>query len=136
MSKGLRLKIRKFWGLLPTFVEVTGEKMVGGPFCFPPILNRVKKITLGKPYWEILSVLGKITEALHFYWLHADSKLCTRRSAKEDFHCSFRRALQNNYFNKKVPLITFTDTSNKMFNHCSFANSLLIVSYVQVALPK
>ena len=32
-----------FWGLIPTFVEVTEEKLVGGPFCPPsPILNRVK----------------------------------------------------------------------------------------------
>ena len=55
---------------------------------------------------------------------------------KEAFHWSFCRALQNNYFNKKVAQITFTDTSNKMFNHCSFVDSLLIVSYVQVALRK
>ena len=26
LSKGLKLKVRKFWGLIPTFVEVTGEK--------------------------------------------------------------------------------------------------------------
>ena len=34
-----------FWGVIPTFAEVTGEKLVGGPFCSPPpphiILNRV-----------------------------------------------------------------------------------------------
>ena len=41
LSKGLKLKVRKFWGLIPTFVEVTGEKLAGGPFCPPPILNRV-----------------------------------------------------------------------------------------------
>ena len=48
LSKGLKLKVRKFFGLIPTFVEVTGEKLVGGPFCHPPspptpILNRVKQ---------------------------------------------------------------------------------------------
>ena len=51
VAKGLKLKVRKFWGLIPTFIEVTGEKLVGGPFCplpplflLPPspILNRVK----------------------------------------------------------------------------------------------
>ena len=43
LSKGLKLKVRKFWGLTPTFVEVTGEKLVGGTFLPPPppILNRV-----------------------------------------------------------------------------------------------
>ena len=40
VAKGLRLKVRKFWGVIPTFVEVTGEKLVGGPFR-PPILNKV-----------------------------------------------------------------------------------------------
>ena len=41
---GLKLKVRKFWGLIPTFVEVTVEKLVGGgggTFC-GRILNRVK----------------------------------------------------------------------------------------------
>ena len=31
VENGLILKFRKFWGLLSTFVEVTGEKLVGGP---------------------------------------------------------------------------------------------------------
>ena len=43
MAKELKLKATKFWGPNPTFVEVTGEKLVGGPFC-PPILNRVTYI--------------------------------------------------------------------------------------------
>ena len=44
VAKELKLKVRKFWGLIPTFVEVTGEKLVG--LFAPPlpflILNRVK----------------------------------------------------------------------------------------------
>ena len=43
MAKGLNLKVRKFWGLTPTFVEVTRKKLVGSVF-LPPILNRVKDI--------------------------------------------------------------------------------------------
>ena len=45
--KGLKLKVTKFWGLFPTFVGVTWEKLLGGPFYPPPpphILNRVKII--------------------------------------------------------------------------------------------
>ena len=30
LAKWLKLKVIKFWGLIPTFVEVTGEKLVGG----------------------------------------------------------------------------------------------------------
>ena len=39
LSKGLKLKVRKFLGLINTFVEVTGEKLP------PPILNRVKHLS-------------------------------------------------------------------------------------------
>ena len=35
VAKGLKLKVRKFLGLLPTFVEVTGEKLEGVGFCLP-----------------------------------------------------------------------------------------------------
>ena len=28
VAKGLKLKVRKFWGLIPTFVEVTEKKLV------------------------------------------------------------------------------------------------------------
>ena len=30
VAKGLKLKVKKFVGLIPTFVEVTGEKLVSG----------------------------------------------------------------------------------------------------------
>ena len=44
-TKGLTLKVRKFLGVVPSFVEVTGEKLVGRAFLpscpLPPILNRV-----------------------------------------------------------------------------------------------
>ena len=32
VEKGLKLKVRKFLGLIPTFAEVTDETMVGGLF--------------------------------------------------------------------------------------------------------
>ena len=35
------LNVRKVWGLVSTFVEVTGEILVGDLFA-PPILNRIK----------------------------------------------------------------------------------------------
>ena len=43
VTKRLKLKVRKFLGLIPTFVKVSGEKLVKGAFCLPhpPILNRV-----------------------------------------------------------------------------------------------
>ena len=44
-KKGSKLKVRMFWGLIPPFVEVTVEKLVGGLFCHlaTPLLqnNRV-----------------------------------------------------------------------------------------------
>ena len=46
VAKGLNLKVRKFCGLIPMFVEVIEEKLAGGLFASPPILNRVKIATL------------------------------------------------------------------------------------------
>ena len=40
LAKWLKLKVIKFWGLIVTFVEVTGEKPEKPPP--PDILNRVK----------------------------------------------------------------------------------------------
>ena len=41
--KGLKHKVRKIWGQIPKFVEVTEEKLVGDLFARKPsILNRVK----------------------------------------------------------------------------------------------
>ena len=39
VEKGLKLKVKKFWGLIPTFVEVTGKEWYRG---LSPHLNRVK----------------------------------------------------------------------------------------------
>ena len=44
VTKGLNKKFRNFRGLVPTFLEVTGEKLVGGAFCPSSILNRVNKL--------------------------------------------------------------------------------------------
>ena len=52
VAKELKLKVRKFCGLIPMFVEVTGEKLVGGSFSPPPILDRVK-------YWLSICILRK-----------------------------------------------------------------------------
>ena len=35
LAKGLKLKVRKFLGLVPTFIQVTVEKLVGGVFAPP-----------------------------------------------------------------------------------------------------
>ena len=40
VAKGFKLKVRKFYRLIPTFVEDTEEKLVGSLFSL--ILNRVK----------------------------------------------------------------------------------------------
>ena len=36
VAKGLKLKVRNVWWLIPTFVEVTEEKLVGDLFVSPP----------------------------------------------------------------------------------------------------
>ena len=44
VAKGLKLKVRKFGKLNPTFVKVIWEKLVRGHPWLLPILNRVKQI--------------------------------------------------------------------------------------------
>ena len=36
VAKELKLKVRKFWGLIPTIVKVTGEELAGGLFAPSP----------------------------------------------------------------------------------------------------
>ena len=42
LGKWLKLKFREFWGLIPMFVEVTGENLVVGSLFAPPILTSAK----------------------------------------------------------------------------------------------
>ena len=46
MAKELKRKVRTFWGLILTFVEVTEEILVGDIFAPCSILNRVKDKTV------------------------------------------------------------------------------------------
>ena len=50
VAKGLKLKVKKFLGLIPTFAKVTEEKLAGGAFC-SHILNRVKT-----PFFHFLKI--------------------------------------------------------------------------------
>ena len=52
MAKGLKLKVRKFWGQTPMLVEVTEEKLLGGVFCpqHPTsLLNSVNDVNVTLP---------------------------------------------------------------------------------------
>ena len=45
MTKGLKLKVRRFWRVTLTFAEVTEEKLVGQHFfALPSILNKVNVV--------------------------------------------------------------------------------------------
>ena len=58
VAKGLKLKVRKFLGLIPTFVEVTGEKMVGA--FVAPFQNRVAEEALvRRKFHEFLKIFFK-----------------------------------------------------------------------------
>ena len=66
LSKGLKLKVIKFWGLILTFVEVTGEKPVRGAFLAPPPIRVRVKSTFRRLLLSFESTIGstlKDTEA-------------------------------------------------------------------------
>ena len=54
VAKGLKLKVRKFLGLIPLFVEVTEEKLI---FCSPP--SPPSWIGLKKRLWQAWTLLKK-----------------------------------------------------------------------------
>ena len=56
VTKGFKLKVRKFYRLIPTFVEVTGEKQVGSLFSL--ILNRIKVELQGERLDSLQLFLG------------------------------------------------------------------------------
>ena len=103
MTKGVKLKFRKFLGLIPTFVEVTGEKLVRGSFCPPaPILNRVKSCFSFKfkqhgqqqlyRQYKVSRILSKMVGALSF----SQPYLCIQLSPKSPrkAHFSYFQLLQ------------------------------------------
>ena len=64
-SKGLRLKITRFWGLSPTFGEVTGKIWTGGLFALLPsswigLTNYQNKPGFNSVYWK--KIFTKICE--------------------------------------------------------------------------
>ena len=65
VTKGLKLKVRKFWGLIPTFVEVTGEKLVGKGLFAPPILNRVKIFFITSTQIVTLSLICPVSYQIY-----------------------------------------------------------------------
>ena len=60
-QKGQKQKVRKFWGLIPAFVEVTGEKLVEGAFLHPPSWIRISQ-TLNITSLYLSTFLVKVNE--------------------------------------------------------------------------
>ena len=58
VAKRLKLKVRKFYGLILTFAEVTEEKLLGGLFAPAPILNRVNPSAHDKILGATLNYFG------------------------------------------------------------------------------
>ena len=56
MAKGFKLKVRKFYRLIPRLVEVTGKKLVGSLFSL--ILNRIKVELRGERLDSLQVYLG------------------------------------------------------------------------------
>ena len=59
VPKGLKLKVRKSWELIPTFVEVTGEKLVGEPSPPPPSYIGLTKNSLWLlPFYMVVATFS------------------------------------------------------------------------------
>ena len=100
--KILKLKFRKFWGQIPTFVKVIEEKLVGWSFYPSAILNRVKitpfylrwfgdktnKCLWSFPQIEFLGNQWEISQAYHWYlWfrhIHIDTSHLVEKVIKTE----------------------------------------------------
>ena len=91
VAKGSKLKVRKFLGLIPMFVAVTGEKLVGGGGGFLPFwigltinsalpLIQLLLLNLSKKSDQVLSVCG----ALGFTFCFGLAGLIFTRSMSSD----------------------------------------------------
>ena len=58
MIKGLKIKFKEFWGLFPTFVEVTGKKT--GRETPLTILNRIKQF-IKRTHVTFITYINHIT---------------------------------------------------------------------------
>ena len=72
--KELKLKIRKFWWLIPTFVRVTGKELVGA--LFTPILNRVQPTKLSYKLSKILKIATVTYKEATNHLLNLLAKAC------------------------------------------------------------
>ena len=99
VAKGLKLKVRKFWWIIPTFAEVTREKLVRA--FLPPIFNGVKidldYLTL-KALWSIWICI----QFLPLFLGHKSSSKCKQCSISKLY--LFERSFiprENIIFSKK-----------------------------------
>ena len=53
VAKGIKLKFRRFYRLVPTFVEVSGGKLVGGGF--PRLGLPLSHVQLVFNFWETIA---------------------------------------------------------------------------------
>ena len=77
VAKGLKLKVRKFWGLVPTYVETAGEKLIGEPFLSPCWIGLILIASLHKkwsfplriPSVNVTKCAGTILQEPAHHWL-------------------------------------------------------------------
>ena len=115
--KGSKLKVRKFWELIPTFVEVKGEKLVGGdPLCLSPspILNRVKAVFKYKNHWSIVSIRCLSHRVSNFNFSCIDKNKVLKKTTKtsQDNDLTVKVLKENaDYFSEFI-CIQFNDSVN------------------------
>ena len=71
MVKGLKLKVKKFWGLIPTFIENTMRKTDRrGTFCPLSWIELTES-----NYFSISTVTGKLSSnsSLNWLWTHSSN---------------------------------------------------------------
>ena len=92
VAKGLKLKVKRFLGIIPTFVEVTKENLVGKSFCPPSFWIGLKFLECKFFSFTTLNPSGRTTTmdklfkaALVFMW---------NTTLRENFNFFFSAAIR------------------------------------------
>ena len=125
VAKELKLKARKSWGLIPTFVEVAAEKLVGGHFYQPhPFLTLHQDCSRQNS-----------DNVISDGWVSVQSfinKNCHNSRTSHNIEIKLEPVIKLDKKTQKRQRIWWWRYLNKLWSHCLFSDLWSIQSHTEV----
>ena len=101
-----------------------------------PFVDHFRTTTLIRKFrWSLLLIVQRKCLTIALFRLSPDSELCASSSTQVARSCLLLLShIVLKQFFGKISLTNLSSTWNKLLEHCIFADSLVIVSYVQRVL--